>query len=85
MSVHCRKPLERAGLGGARQTHEQALTIKALVPNRPVIVETIPPLQPELHRETLFLPRGSGTLLLERWQLDLGIPRLLEPAAAARV
>jgi len=67
-----------------RQDDEQELKISKLEPNRSLIVETIPPSKPELRREITFEPQGNSTRITDRWQLDMGVPRLLEPLAANR-
>ena len=67
-----------------RQNDEQELKISKLEPNQVLVVETIPPSKPELRREILFEAQGQSTRLTDKWQLDMGVPRLLEPLAAQR-
>ncbi len=67
-----------------RKDDEQDLRISKLEPNKSLIVETIPPSKPELRREITFEVQGNGTRIIDRWQLDMGVPKLLEPLAANR-
>ena len=67
-----------------RKDDEQDLRISKLEPNRLLVVETIPPSKPEFRREVLFEGQGQNTRLTDKWQLDMGVPKLLEPLAAQR-
>lgn len=67
-----------------RQDDEQDLRIAQLDPNRSLVVETIPPSKPELRREMTFEVQGDGTRIIDKWQLDLGVPKLLESVATNR-
>jgi uncharacterized membrane protein len=67
-----------------RKDDEQDLKISKLEPNQVLVVETIPPSKPELRREILFETEGQSTRLTDKWQLDMGVPKLLEPLAAQR-
>ena len=67
-----------------RKNDEQDLKLVDIKPNDSFIIETIPPSTPELRREMLFIKEGGGTKIIDRWQLDLGVPKLLEPLAANR-
>jgi hypothetical protein len=67
-----------------RREDEQDLRISKLEPNKSLIVETIPPSKPELRREITFEVQGNRTRIIDKWQLDKGIPKLLEPLAANR-
>ena len=67
-----------------RKDDEQDLRISKLEPNRLLVVETIPPSRPELRREITFETQGDSTRLIDKWHLDLGVPKLLEPLAANR-
>jgi uncharacterized membrane protein len=67
-----------------RKDDEQDLRISQLEPNRSLVVETIPPSKPELRREIMFEIQGESTRIIDKWQLDLGVPKLLEPLAANR-
>jgi uncharacterized membrane protein len=67
-----------------RKNDEQDLKISKLEPNRVLVVETIPPSKPEFRREVLFEVQGQNTRLTDKWQLDMGVPKLLEPLAAQR-
>jgi uncharacterized membrane protein len=67
-----------------RKNDEQDLRISQLEPNRSLVVETIPPSKPELRREMTFETQGGSTRIVDKWQLDMGVPKLLEPLAAKR-
>lgn len=67
-----------------RREDEQDLIIKNLVPNKSLIVETIPPSKPELRREITFEVQENRTRIIDKWRLDLGVPKLLETLAANR-
>lgn len=67
-----------------RREDEQDLIIKNLVPNKSIIVETIPPSKLELHREITFEVQDNRTRIIDKWRLDLGVPKLLEPLTANR-
>src|SRR5688500_10524030 len=62
-----------------RKNDEQDLKISKLEPNQVLVVETIPPSKPEFRREILFEAQGQSTRLTDKWQLDMGVPKLLEP------
>ena len=67
-----------------RKDDEQDLRISKLEPNQSLIVETIPPSRPELRREMTFDAQENKTRITDNWQLDMGVPTLLEPLAAKR-
>jgi uncharacterized membrane protein len=67
-----------------RKNDEQELVIVKLEPGRSFIVESLPPSRPEFRREMTFALAGGSTTITDRWQLDLGVPRLLEGLAARR-
>lgn len=67
-----------------RKNDEQELRISQLEPNHLLVAETIPPSKPELHREITFEVQGNSTRIIDKWQLDMGVPKLLEPLAANR-
>jgi len=67
-----------------RKNDEQDLRISKLESNQSLVVETIPPSKPELRREFLFETQGQRTRITDTWQLDMGVPKLLEPFAANR-
>ena len=67
-----------------RKNDEQDLMISQLEPNQSLVIETIPPSKPELRREITFEVQGDGTRIIDKWQLGMGVPRLLEPLAANR-
>jgi uncharacterized membrane protein len=80
---------EPSGVQGAtyhqvRKDDEQALRIVELRPNESFVVETVPPSRPALRRHMLFTTDGESTTITDRWSLDLGVPKLLEPLAANR-
>lgn len=68
-----------------RKSDEQDLRITELTEDRLFALETIPPSKPALHRVMSFEALGDQTVLEDQWQLDLGVPRILEPIAGARV
>ena len=67
-----------------RKNDEQNLRISKLERNKSLIVESIPPSKPELRREMMFEVKGNSTRIIDKWQLDMGVPKLLEPLAANR-
>jgi len=67
-----------------RKNDAQDLRIAKLEPNQSLVVETIPPSKPELRREFLFEAHGERTHITDIWQLEMGVPKLLEPFAAYR-
>jgi uncharacterized protein YndB with AHSA1/START domain len=67
-----------------RRSDQQHLRIREFERDRLLVVETIPPSKPELRRRIDFSPEGEATNLLDSWDLDLGVPKLLEPIAARR-
>ncbi len=67
-----------------RKNDEQDLRISRLEPNRSLTVETIPPSKPEARREITFEVQGQSTRIIDKWQLDMGVPKLLEPLVAIR-
>jgi len=67
-----------------RKDDEQDLRISQLEPNQSLVVETIPPSKPELRREIVFEDQAGSTKIIDKWQLEMGVPRLLESLAANR-
>ncbi len=67
-----------------RKNDEQNLRISEFQPGQVLVIESIPPSEPELRREMIFQADGRGTRLLDKWELDMGVPGLLEPLAARR-
>lgn len=65
-----------------RKNDEQDLIISKFERNQSLVVETIPPSKPAFRRELVFEARGDSTHIIDRWQLDLGVPKLLESFAA---
>jgi uncharacterized membrane protein len=68
-----------------RKEDEQDLKILEYIQNQLLVVETIPPSQPELHREIIFEDKAPSTVITDRWELKLGVPKILEPLAVLRV
>lgn len=68
-----------------RKQDEQELRIVRKVDGEAFAVETVRTTGPDLRREITFSQVGGSTQLVDRWQLDLGLPALLEPLAAGRV
>jgi uncharacterized membrane protein len=67
-----------------RKNDEQNLRLVDIQRNSSFTVETIPPSSPELKRKMAFEAEGDGTKIIDSWQLDMGVPKLLEPLAANR-
>jgi uncharacterized membrane protein len=67
-----------------RKNDEQDLRISQSEAGKVLVIESIPPSKPELRREMMFQADGDSTRLLDKWQLDMGVPGLLEPLAARR-
>lgn len=68
-----------------RKDDEQDLRIVQLLQNESFIVETIPPSKPAFRREMIFTTDGQQTTITDRWNLELGVPKILESLAANRV
>ncbi|MGA9533146.1 MAG: SRPBCC family protein [Anaerolineales bacterium] len=68
-----------------RKSDEQDLIVIEVDENRSFVVETIPPSKPELRRSMKFKVEGEITVVEDQWQLELGVPKLLEPLAGAKV
>jgi uncharacterized membrane protein len=84
VSTSARPRTEGAAYHQVRRKDEQDLRIIRLEPNRSLVVETISPSKPELRRVMIFVDDGGSTRITDRWELDLGVPRLLEGLAANR-
>ena len=67
-----------------RGHEEQQLRVAAYQQHSRLTVESVPPSKPALRRELRFRAQGEGTRLVDRWQLELGVPMLLKPFAARR-
>lgn len=67
-----------------RKSDEQDLRVAHIDWNKSLVVETIPPSRPELRREMTFQAQDGGTRIVNRWRLNMSVPRLLEPLAANR-
>jgi uncharacterized membrane protein len=67
-----------------RKNDAQNLKISRSEAGQVLVIESIPPSKPELRREMMFQADGNSTRLLDKWQLDMGVPGLLEPLAARR-
>jgi len=67
-----------------RKQDEQQLQIVRKVDGETFVVETILSTGPDLRREMAFSQVGKSTHIVDRWQLDLGVPALLEPLAVGR-
>ena len=68
-----------------RKTDEQELRITELEPNHIVAVLTVPPSSPALAMRFTLAQEGVTTRLSDSWQLDTGLPRLLEWLGARRI
>lgn len=67
-----------------RRDDEQRLRVAAYQEHSHLTLETVPPSKPALRRELRFRAQGLGTRLVDRWQLEMDVPKLLEPLAARR-
>ena len=65
-----------------RKIDEQDLQIVKLERNKSFIIETIPPSKPNFRREMSFTSDREMTYITDRWHLDLGVPKLLQPLAS---
>jgi hypothetical protein len=68
-----------------RKNDSQDLRVAGFEKDRSVTIETIPPSKPEFSRTMEFSEENGQTLLVDRWQLDTGHPKLLQKLAAGRV
>lgn len=68
-----------------RKSDEQDLRIVEVEEDRMFIVETVPPSKPSLRRTMELRTEGEETIIVDHWQLDLEVPRILEPLAGSRV
>ena len=68
-----------------RKNDNQNLKIVELNPNKNLVVETIPPSKPNLHREMVFHARVKSTIIVDRWELSFGLFGPLEMLAGNRV
>ena len=68
-----------------RKTDEQDFRIIELEPNHTVAVQTMPPASPALAMRFTLAEEGGTTCLRDAWQLDTGLPRLLERLGARRI
>lgn len=68
-----------------RKTDEQELRITELEPDYIVAVQTVPPSSPALAMRFTLAQEGVTTRLSDSWQLDTGLPRLLEWLGARRI
>lgn len=68
-----------------RKEDEQNLRIKELVPNQLLVIETIPPSKPELKREIVFESDAGKTRIIDSWELELGVPGIIEKLSKNRV
>lgn len=68
-----------------RKNDSQNLRVAGYEKDRSVTIETIPPSKPEFSRTMEFSEENGQTLLVDRWRLDTGHPKLLQKLAAGRV
>jgi hypothetical protein len=68
-----------------RREDEQQLRIAERTEGKKFAVETLKSTGPELRREMSFEGDGETTHIIDRWELNLGVPSLIEPLAAGRV
>jgi uncharacterized membrane protein len=68
-----------------RKDDEQKLRLSEYIPNQLLIIETIPPSKPELKRELVFEEVSGKTHILDTWELELGLPGIVEKLSTKRV
>jgi len=68
-----------------RREDEQVLEIAAFEPGHSITIRTVPPSKPELVREMRFESREGATEIVDRWELQLGIPGVIEVIAKRKV
>ena len=77
------------GLGSefhqVRKEDEQDLRISEYIPDQLLIIETIPPSKPELKREMVFEELSGKTHIIDAWELELGLPGIIEKLSARKV
>ena len=68
-----------------RKTDEQDFRIVELEPDHKVTVKTLPQSSPDLEMRFTLKEQGNATLIRDEWQLDSGLPMLLERLGAGKV
>ncbi|MFN2274051.1 MAG: SRPBCC family protein [Anaerolineales bacterium] len=68
-----------------RRQDEQVLEVTEYKPGQSITVRTVPPSKPELVRKMIFKSKKGSTELIDRWELDLGVPGVIEVVAKRRV
>jgi uncharacterized membrane protein len=68
-----------------RKTDMQELRIVELEKDWLLTVETVPPSKPELRRSMTFEEINGKTRVIDRWSLESGYPRLMQPFASRKV
>jgi len=68
-----------------RKTDEQDFRIVELEPDHKVSVKTLPQSSPDLEMRFTLEEQGNSTLIRDEWQLDSGLPKLLERIGAGKV
>lgn len=68
-----------------RKTDEQDFRVTEYEPYQRLVVETSPQASPKFRRRFTLQGEGSGTLILDEWELDTGKPAIIERLAAGKV
>lgn len=68
-----------------RKTDEQDFGITEFERNYVVAVQTLPQASPKFLRRFTLQEEGSGTLILDQWELDTGKPAIIERLAGGKV
>lgn len=68
-----------------RKTDQQQFTVTVYEPNRRVAVQTTPDSRPQLAMDFELEPVEGGTRLHDRWELETGLPGLVERVTRGQV
>ena len=68
-----------------RREDEQVLEITTFEPEHRIELRTVPPSRPQLLREMIFETDGKATRIVDRWQLKLNVPGLIEVVTRRRI
>jgi uncharacterized membrane protein len=68
-----------------RREDQQVLKIVEYLKDELLVIETIPPSKPQLKRRMRFESHNGSTRILDHWELDLGLPGLMEKLAGMKV
>ena len=68
-----------------RKTDRQQFTVTAYEPHRRIAVKTTPESRPQLAMDFELEPVEGGTRLRDRWELETGLPALVERITSGQV